>query len=312
MARESNSPLWFLCSLSNPCRYKSRYRLYEAFRRHIVEQLGAQLCTVELALGGRRHEVTGDPSPREIHVQVRAESELFHKENLLNIGLARLPADCKYVCWIDTDIRFLRHDVLEELVHAMHRYRVVQPWRHCVDAGPDGEVMQTHTSWGYCVATDRPYSADPSLYGTTFQHCGYACCFHKSDLEAVGGFLDVGILGASDHHMAQAIVGRAHHTLPDTIHPNYRRAVLDWEAAALRVFQKDVGYVPGTIWHSFHGHKAKRQYRTRWNVLLEHAFDPLTDLRRNLQGVWELVGKPGLRDDIRRYFNARDEDSAEA
>jgi hypothetical protein len=45
---------------------------------------------VELAFGNRPFEVTDPDNPR--HVQVRSGHELWHKENLVNLGVARLPA----------------------------------------------------------------------------------------------------------------------------------------------------------------------------------------------------------------------------
>jgi hypothetical protein len=47
----------------------------------------------------------------------------------------------------------------------------------------------------------------------------------------------------------------------------------------------------------------------RWQVLVRHRFDPFTDLKRNIWGVFELAGnKPGLRRDIDAYMRGRDED----
>ena len=43
---------------------------------------------------------------------------------------------------------------------------------------------------------------------------------------------------------------------------------------------------------------------------MKHAFDPLTDLRKNLYGVLELAGnKPAMEQDFDRYYRQRDEDA---
>lgn len=52
-----------------------------------------------------------------------------------------------------------------------------------------------------------------------------------------------------------------------------------------------------------------RAYDTKWRILVENQFDPKLDLQRNDDGLLELMQRnPGLRDAIRRYFRARNED----
>ena len=93
--------------VSNPCRYRSRYDLYRAFERH-MHASGVRLTTVELAFGERPWEVTEPDNPR--HVRLRTAYELWHKENLINLGVQHLPRDWKYVAWIDADVSFARPD----------------------------------------------------------------------------------------------------------------------------------------------------------------------------------------------------------
>ena len=52
-----------------------------------------------------------------------------------------------------------------------------------------------------------------------------------------------------------------------------------------------------------------RRYILRWQILQRHAFDPEADIIRDSQRLYQLAGnKIGLRDDLRAYFRARDED----
>ncbi len=125
----------------------------------------------------------------------------------------------------------------------------------------------------------------------------------------MGGLLEVGVLGSGDHHMLGAMIAKAGETCNRHLHPNYRAAVLAWQERATRVIEGDLGFVPGTIMHNFHGPKANRKYHTRWEILVRHQFDPREDVTKNVQGVLELTtDKHQLRDDIRRYFSQRSED----
>ena len=95
----------------NPFRCEKRYELYRKFAAH-VKRAGVTLITVEcifptvssFALPKQKFEVTR-PATRQ-HLQIRAPSIFWLKENLLNIAVQRLPADVEYIAWLDADIEF--------------------------------------------------------------------------------------------------------------------------------------------------------------------------------------------------------------
>jgi hypothetical protein len=79
--------------------------------------------------------------------------------------------------------------------------------------------------------------------------------------------------------------------------------------------KRNVGYVPGLIYHDFHGKKKLRRCETRGQILAKSAFNPDTDIKYDSQGVLHLEVRDQrqikLRDAIRKYFRDRDEDSTE-
>ena len=90
----------------------------------------------------------------------------------------------------------------------------------------------------------------------------------------------------------------------------YAEPIYLWQERAERVIQRNGGHVPGQLLHYWHGKKKDRRYKERWQILADHRFDPRRDIARDHQGLFRLAGgKPGLRDDLRRYFAARNEDS---
>ena len=146
--------------------------------------------------------------------------------------------------------------------------------------------------------------------GYEFAHPGYAWAATRHALTLVGGLIETAALGAGDHHMALALIGRVRKSVPGGISAGYLRPLLRWQDRAIQHIGQNIGYVPGTIEHTWHGSKDKRAYVDRWTILTRNGFDPDTDLVRNTWGVFELAGnKPELRRDIDRYFRARDEDS---
>jgi hypothetical protein len=296
-------PLHVVTAIANPIRWQSRARLYRQFEAHMLDS-GVRLTVVECAYGDRPHEF-GD-NPHVTHVPVRARSLLWTKENLLNIGLSRLPQDWRNVAWIDADITFRRPDWATETVQALQQYDVVQPWSDCYDLGPNDEHLQVHRS--FCRLAHEGAAIGSGYY--TFAHPGYAWAATRRALGLVGGLIETGVLGAGDHHMALALLGRVHQSVPANISDGYMRSLLRWQERASHHIAGNIGYVAGSIEHDWHGGKAKRAYVDRWATLIRNEFDPDADLIRNTWGVLELAGnKPRLRLDIDRYFRARDEDS---
>lgn len=295
--------------ISNPVRYKSRYALYKIFEEHMAKS-GVNLWTVEVAFGKRPFEITQAGNPR--HLQLRSFDEVWLKENAINLMIQRLPLDWKYVCWIDADVQFMEHNWLEETWHALQHYAVVQMWSNAIDTGPNGDAIFQHTSFMNCHVNGLPFGPmKKGQYSYGYAgHPGYAWAANRYAMDYTGGLLDTAAAGAADHHMALGLVGRAKASLPDNIHPRYAEKVLTWQDRALYYLKKDVGYVPGTIRHYWHGKKRDRRYGDRWKILTDHHFNPDTDLVRDVQGLWQIDNrKEGLRDDLRAYFRSRHEDS---
>ena len=298
------APLHVIAARFNPLRYDLPDRHYDRFVQHMLAQPDVRLTVVECQYGDRPFTCE---RPGVHHVGVRARTLLWIKEALQAIGLARLPQDWRHVALLDADIEFRRSDWAEAIVQGLQVNDVLQPWSDCYDLGPRGEHLRAHQSFMRLYREGRPIRADGAA-GYTFAHPGFALAFTRQALDYLGGPIQ-GALGAGDHHACLALIGRAKESLPGGIHPNYRAQILRWEDRAERHIGHNVGFVPGTIEHAWHGDMANRRYVSRWDILTKHQFDPVADLKTNLWGVPELAGnKPGLRRDIEDYFRARWED----
>lgn len=300
-----SSQLHVVAVISNPIRYSSRFALYKKFEAHMLAS-NVNLITVEIGFGDRNFEVTVGDNVR--HVQLRSHDEIWHKENMINLGMSILPHDWEYVAWVDADIQFVNMNWAEETVHALQHYMVVQPWAECIDKGPKNEVLQIHKS--FCSQHVAGKIASSAEYGYGFPHPGFAWAARREAIEGVGGLIDRAILGAGDHHMAHALIGNGKVSVHGGVHPNYLAEILRWQDRALKSIDRDIGFVPGLILHDWHGKKKNRKYLERWSILIENQYDPLADIKTHWNGLYGLAGnKPKLRDDIRAYFRQRDEDS---
>lgn len=314
------SRFYVISVCSNPVRYQRRWNLFKEFEQH-MHDLGVKLIVVEQAFGRREFQLTERDHP--MHLQVRTEDELWHKENMINIGiqyLCQLDPDWEYVAWIDGDIHFNRRDIINETAHQLQHYDWVQMFSHSIDLGPQGEIIQQHKGFMYQYHQNWTYPPEGAGKGgyyadgkKEFWHPGWAWAARRSAIEAVP-LLDRAILGAGDHHMALGLIGEAHRSIPGNMSKGYRDYVMNWQDMAVHALQKNVGFVPGTITHNWHGKKKDRKYVERWEVLRKTQYNPYVDVMEDAQGLLRLNRHHGqrymrLRDDIRRYFRGRNEDS---
>lgn len=278
-------------------------------------------------MGARPHDLAGIEGVE--HIAVRADTLAWNKENLINLGIQRSRYQTPYIAWWDADIEFRNRNVATETVHALQQYRVVQPWTEALDLGPRDEAMEVK---GFHVQTSfakvwrelgeikaapkgvrhhhKPHHPPIYALGWAYPHPGYAWAARRDVLERCGGLIEASGLGAGDHQMAMAFVGHVDKSIHGGTHATYQAVVRAWAERAHAAVQGDLGYVEGRIEHWWHGDKARRKYQERWDILIEEGFNPLTDLRRNLDGVIELAdNKPRLRHRFDSYYRQRDEDA---
>jgi hypothetical protein len=316
--------LYVVTAISNPQRYISRYNLYRAFEKR-CRDAGAILHTIEMAFGDRPHEIVSNSDHR--HILVRSHHELWHKENLLNIAISRLPAEAQYIAWIDADIAFTRSDWAQETLQQLQHYHVVQMFSHSVDLGPDNQPVDSAVSWtesikrGIAFKGTKAFKPDGSVIvhkGSGFVrgawHSGLAWAARRSALDAVGGLIDFAVLGSADRNMAAGLYGFMEDTIDPSFSNSYRRALLEWQDRAERHIRRNVGQVDGTVFHHWHGAKVNRKYTERWKILADYQFDPNKHIKRDWQGLWQLEDDHsprhvGFRDALRNYFRQRNEDS---
>lgn len=300
--------------ISNPVRYESRYKLYKKFETQMKEA-GINLWTAEIAFGERPFEITNPDENRNL--QLRTNSELWHKERALNLLIQRVTEtnpDWKYLAWIDADIEFPNWRGPKawyfETVHMLQHFSVVQLFQTAIDLGPHGEAIHTHQGFAFSYRQNLPFKT-----GYVNWHPGFAWAIRREAYEAAT-IIDYGALGSGDRHMACGWVGKMSESINGRCSPVYIDKLNTWQEQAERGVRRNMGFVPGTILHNWHGPKKARGYQDRWKILVDTQFNPDRDLKIDGYGLYSLADHGDLRsisirDKFRDYFWSRREDSNE-
>jgi hypothetical protein len=261
---------------------------------------------VELAYRDQQFYVTDKKNPR--HLQIRGTIPLWHKENMINIGVKLLPSNWKAMAWIDADVEFENVNWAMDTLKVLNGCRdVVQLFSHAVDMNKHMEAMSIFPSFGFQYSKKSRYGGT----GINMWHPGYAWACTKKAYDRMGGLYEYSILGSGDHNMSFSFIGQPDKSLNVDTTNAYKES--------LRLFQKRaaqlrLGYVPGVIRHHFHGAKKNRKYHERWQILVDNAYNPFIHITKNRDGLLvptELCPQKML-DEILAYFAERNEDEGYA
>lgn len=283
-----------------------------------VRAQGLPLAVVELAFDAAPFRVADEDA--DLVIRKRSSTRLWHKERLLNLAIAALPASCRYVAWLDADVVFERDAWVEEARRVLEDEIVVQPFATAYWLG-DGEHQVTGPRpqglgeglemAGFAAtmagAEDRRGTlSDFTRHG----HCGFAWAARR-DFLARHGLYDRAIIGAGDAVAAHAFAAdadylRGRNFMLRNFTPAERHAIGAWGTPLAAETGGRMGWVAGRVLHLYHGPFRARQYQARHDILREGHFDPAADIALDESGCWRwATDKPALHASVAAYFAAR-------
>ena len=307
LALNNNSPiekkLNVIVVISNPCLYARRYQLFNQFINRMNEDDNVELYVVEMAYKQQKFIVTQSSNPK--HLQIRTETPLWHKENMINLAVKKLlPKNYKAFAWIDADIEFESNTWSLDTLKILNGYKdVVQIFSHAVDMDKDETTLNFFNSFGYSYAKNKQYTSK----GLDYWHPGFAWAITRKAYEKIGKLYDVGVLGSGDNIMAFALINKSKHYVNAKYSDDYNNSMLEFQekAKALRL-----GYVPGVIRHYYHGKKKNRNYVERTTILAKYQYSPIKDITYDKDGI--IIPTEDFsnefKEDIMSYFRERKED----
>jgi hypothetical protein len=295
--------LHVIAVISNPALFATRYILAKQFLHRLEQESNIAVYVVELAYGNQPFYITD--SKNKAHLQLRTETPLWHKENMVNIGIRKLlPVGWKAVAWIDTDVEFENPTWALDTLKVLNGYKdIVQVFSHCIDMNKDESAMQIFSSFGFQYDKKQIFNKDR----LNFWHPGYGWAITKKAYEKIGGLYEPAILGSGDNIMALSLLGSGLKGINDASTDQYKDTI--------RVFQSKMkmlrfGYIPGVIRHHYHGKKKDRMYNERWRILMDNLYDPISHLTKDDSGLLIPTSDcpSKILSKINEYFYARNED----
>jgi len=296
--------LHVIAVISNPCLFARRYILMKEFINRIEqEETNVELYIVELAYGNQEFIITEKTNRK--HLQLRTECAIWHKENMINLGVKKLlPKTWRAFAWIDADIEFENTTWALDTLKILNGCKdVVQLFSHAVDMSRNKKTMSVFNSAGY----QRTKGLHVCYSPPNLWHPGFAWAITRKAYESLGGLYENAILGSGDNIMMLSLIGVSSYAINENSTVGYKQDVSDYEKKAKTL---RFGYVPGVIRHYFHGSKKNRKYQERWAILVKHEYDPNIHVKKDKYGVivpTELFPLQ-LKSDIMEYFKERNED----
>lgn len=311
-------PLWGVTAFFDPVGQPELLANLRVFSQRVRAQ-GLPLLVVELAFGDRPFQVSDADADRV--ERLRSSTVLWHKERLINLGVAALPASCEAVAWLDGDVLFEHDGWVAESIRTLDEVAVLQPYDRVCWLGPGERSAPAAAS----VARDEPHHVPgfaATLRGETgdrrrwllaaFErhgHTGFAWVARRDVVS--DGLYDRAVLGGGDIINAHAMAGdddflRGRNLYCRWMSVPERGAVERWGRDMARRTGGRLGVVPGRILHLFHGAIASRRYVERLAILRDEVFDPEVDIAADASGCWRwATSKASLHERVGEYFKGR-------
>uniref|UniRef100_A0A6C0KF86 Glycosyltransferase n=1 Tax=viral metagenome TaxID=1070528 RepID=A0A6C0KF86_9ZZZZ len=293
--------------ISNPVPYIKRYFLFRQFMERMEKDKNVILYVVELAYQQQDFIITSQTNPR--HLQLRTETPLWHKENMINLAVSKLlPSDYNAFAWIDGDVEFENHNwALDALESLSGSNDVIQLFSHCIDLDQCNRTSSIVSSAGYQYGKgNRMYSTNNAL---DYWHPGYAWAITRNAYEKIGGLFDKAIIGSGDTIILSSILEISDKIVDDKYNNAYKKAVSDYATKIKGTSAIRFGYIPGLIRHYFHGSKKNRKYTERRQILFKHGYEPsFVGYDENGVLIPTSLFPDDLKTDIMNYFLERNED----
>lgn len=270
---------------------------------------------VELSLTGK-FQTAGNPN--WVQMGAREENICFQKEALLNIAVNLVPSQYTKIAWMDHDIYFENQNWYNETSEALETLNLVQPFEECIWTNALGECERTAKS---VFAAPKPITEESLIAPFWSQkipyHCGFAMAAKRSLWETGIKLYPYNFVGGGDNIVAEAAIIKE--LTPRALRLAYQKSeqkiesqfepYIEWRQKYFDYVQELYGYIPGKVYHEYHGLRQNRKYGSREKIIQVYNVNIKNHVQLNYHGLLTLKTPPaGLLEALKQYFIERRED----
>ena len=227
---------------------------------------------------------------RENIIHVSSNSYMFHKENLFNLLVSKLPAQYTKVVCMDGDVVLNNPDWINEVSNKLNTCDIVMPYHDAYQVGFD----YNKTEASGLVMLDRRSKYEEGMY-----KAGYVIAFNRRFFDQIGLY-EYAIFGGGDRITLCQFVGRP--IMVNTFNSTKKQDYI----AKIKDLNLKFEWLDNDIYHLPHGNGKDRQYLERHFLLSNLNID--TDLVKNSDGVLEFTNPEKYNQITYDYFKNRKED----
>jgi len=297
--------------LSNPCLYIRRYQLALEFITRMKKNKNVNLCIVEMCYRNQKFIIT--EANNKNHLQLRTEIPLWHKENMINLGVKHLlPNDWKSFAWIDADVEFLDDDWVNKTLKLLTKYDIVHLFSECLFLDENDNKQFIFYSFGRDFCKKNKY--EPSRqYGTNW-HPGFGWAMTRKLWNNITYIYDRSLICNGDRLLILSVLNELEEYLisKDVIDRPFSTDIIDYQDLIQKKINNTInfGYLNCIIKHYYHGQIANRKYIEGYDIMIKHNYNPSLHVEYDKNGI--LIPSKEcpieLLNDIMTYFIERDED----
>jgi hypothetical protein len=239
-----------------------------------------------------------------LHLKYNVKHPVSLQDNLINVGIKKLPTDWQYLAWIDSDVIFNNKDWADNILKELQDKDIVHCFKEADFLNQDGSISNfTFLSECYTQMNNIKY-----LDMNQRNHCGFAWALKKSFYEQIKEIFDYSIIGSNDVVINLIALKKPlqDYFLNSAYSQEYINLVTEYYNRKKEI---KLTYVENKITHLWHGDIKNRNYRTRKSILKKYQFNPKEHITKNKDGIIELT-KKGLvmLPYIKNYFELKEKE----
>jgi len=278
------STFWVICPIytANVEQTKHLYELHRNFRSYI-QSYGISFQTVETIFPGQEFQLT-KPNNEPYDLQYKEKWIFAMRENLVNVGIKRLPDDWQFVSWMDQHIFWEDPYWFEKAIILMSHNNVV----HLLN-GNDFLNLNNGTDYHLRGAVKYYFEIGFNYWRYVPQQWGLAWATNKEIFEKLGGLLDICIGTKCDFYQAVTYTGVQYPHMTDV--EEFNEMIGKWQDHAIKVYEGKIAFLDSKVLHFMHCYDGCKtsDYDGQITLLYKHKYAPDKDLKRDEEGRLSLI-----------------------